>query len=912
MTAARIRAPAWLFVVAAAFVGYATLLIYGDLTRPDPPGFSARFENSRPVIGDVRPESAAARAGLRPSDEVLAVNDRVITTRWDWSALEVNMEYGRPWRFALMRAGSRVEAVLNFERTGFGNLRTRDGQVLFGVRLVLVVTLILALVVAFRRPRDLVALQGAWLLASVGVFSVGWPYRTAAIWRELPAVAGLPLWLPLVGTWAIGALFFLFFSSFPHRRARSGWYWALAFAPVVVAMATYAPSPASMVYAPDRTAPFSSTPFAILLAVNVGYVVAGLLMLAGTYRRLVDVNERRRVRVLAVGSAVGLAAGIPVVILFRLAGRDLTQPLFASGGVAVSALVFLVFPLSFVYAILRHRLFDVRVIIRSGVRYALARRALVSIVPALAVVLLLDVLVHGDQPLMSVIRARGAFYLVIAIAAIVAHRQRRGWLDALDRRYFRERYDARQLVGRLVADIRHVGSVDLVAPRAVAQLDAALHPSSVTLYVRKPGDAEFHALAGVPPERAATPLSSDLMLVRVMRVLGRPVACGAGSTWLEQQLPDTELDLLRRERIELIAPVALGPDRIEALLALGVKRSEEPYGREDLDLISAIAESLAPLLDHPRGSGTEADAFGECPDCGTCYDTGTVACRHEHARLAITHLPRVLASRYRLERRLGRGGMGTVYAATDMALERAVAAKVIREELAGSTDAALRFQQEARLAARFTHPHVVTVHDFGVTAGRVGFLVMELLEGRTLRAELNGNGPMAPTRAVGLLRGIASAVDAAHRLQLIHRDLKPENIFLVGSGADERAKVLDFGIAKSLSADVSHETVPGVLIGTPLYMAPEQLRGYPPSRLWDLWALAVIAFEMLTGDHPFADINVGAAPAGPAGYEELIAARLTGSAARAGAIFARALAIDPAQRPQTAVELISTFGDLEI
>ena len=901
---------AWLVLVAAAFIGYATLLIYGDLTRPDPPGFSARFENGRPVIGDVRPGSAASRAGLRGADQVLAVNDHVITARWDWSALEVNMEYGRPWRFTVLRAGARVNLVLNFERTGSGYLLTRDGQVLFGVRLVLFITLILSLVVAFRRPRDPIALLGAWLLASIGVFSLAWPYRTAAIWRGLPAIAGLPLWLPLVSTWAIGALFFVFFSWFPQRRPRPAWYWPVVLSPLVVAMAAYAPSPASMVYAPDRTTPFSSVPFAILLAVNVGYVVAGLLTLAGTYRRLVDVNERRRVRVLAVGSAVGLAAGIPVVILFRLAGRDLTRPLFASGGVAIAALGFLVFPLSFVYAILRHRLFDVRVIIRSGVRYALARRALLSIVPALAVVLLVDVLVHGDQPLMAVVRARGAFYLAIAIAAVVAHRQRRRWLDALDRRFFREQYDARQLIGRLVADIRHVGSVDLVAPRAVAQIDAALHPASVTLYVRAPAGAEFRAVASVPPERAAAALSRDMTLLRLIRVLGQPVDVGSG--WLDGQLPPDELELLRGDAIELIAPVSLGPDRIEALLALGVKRSEEPYGREDLDLISAIADSLAPLLDHPRASGTEADAFGECPACGTCYDTGTVTCRHEHSALATMHLPRVLASRYRLDRRLGRGGMGTVYAATDTALERVVAAKVIRAELAGNTDAALRFQQEARFAARFTHPHVVTVHDFGVTAGRVGFLVMELLDGRTLRAALHEHGSFAPRRAVDLLRGVASAVDAAHRLQLIHRDLKPENIFLVGAGADERAKVLDFGVAKSLVADAggSRDTVPGALIGTPLYMAPEQLRGFPPSPLWDLWALAVITFEMLTGDHPFADTAAGASPTGPAGYEERIAARLRGEVSVAGAFFARALAIDPARRPQTAAELIEAFGDL--
>jgi serine/threonine-protein kinase len=202
------------------------------------------------------------------------------------------------------------------------------------------------------------------------------------------------------------------------------------------------------------------------------------------------------------------------------------------------------------------------------------------------------------------------------------------------------------------------------------------------------------------------------------------------------------------------------------------------------------------------------------------------------------------------------------------------------------------------------------VHDFGVTAANVGFLVMELLEGTTLRAEIDAHGRLAPPRAMALMRGVASAVDAAHQQQLIHRDLKPENIFLVGRGAGEIAKVLDFGIAKSLApveaaASAARETHLGVLIGTPLYMAPEQLRGEPADTSWDLWALSIVLFEMLTGAHPFAGTSGHTAPSSPAGYEALLASHLAGLPPSCAPFFVRALAMDVERRPPSASRFIA-------
>jgi serine/threonine-protein kinase len=267
-------------------------------------------------------------------------------------------------------------------------------------------------------------------------------------------------------------------------------------------------------------------------------------------------------------------------------------------------------------------------------------------------------------------------------------------------------------------------------------------------------------------------------------------------------------------------------------------------------------------------------------------------------------LPRLLEGRYRLERRLGRGGMGTVYSASDTELERRVAVKVIREDLVGSAEAAERFRQEARVAASFAHPNVVTIHDFGVADGTRAFLVMELLGGATLREALRPQKSFATAQVLSILRDVCAALEAAHRRQLVHRDLKPENIFLVRSERGDIAKVLDFGIAKFLSTATQQrtaDTAPGALLGTPRYMSPEQWLDQQPLPAWDLWALAVVAYEMLTAAHPFGDkspaewLGVGVAarftpvtkyvPQAPQVWQEL---------------FERTFAHDPSQRPHSA------------
>ncbi len=227
---------------------------------------------------------------------------------------------------------------------------------------------------------------------------------------------------------------------------------------------------------------------------------------------------------------------------------------------------------------------------------------------------------------------------------------------------------------------------------------------------RLPEDAAFRTLASAPSGQTLPVLPTESRLIELLRALGKPVEVMPDSGRFRQQLPDSEKELVRRARVELLVPIAMSPGHDEALLALGAKRSEEPYTREDRELLDTIAASLAPLFEQEALAAMRTTgSFGECPRCGTCSDSGSSNCALDGAALTPVPLRRTLAGRYHLERRRGRGGMGTIYEAIDNALGRRVAVKVIREEFVNSSAAARRFEREARAAGAFVHPNVVTV-----------------------------------------------------------------------------------------------------------------------------------------------------------------------------------------------------------
>ena len=215
--------------------------------------------------------------------------------------------------------------------------------------------------------------------------------------------------------------------------------------------------------------------------------------------------------------------------------------------------------------------------------------------------------------------------------------------------------------------------------------------------------------------------------------------------------------------------------------------------------------------------------------------------------------PRTLGSRYRLESAVGRGGMGVVYRARDLQLDRLVAIKLVVDE--GISGAKERFLIEARRTAGVRHPSIVEVFDVGEDNGDA-FLVMELLEGETVGERIERDGHIEPAEAVGIASEVCDALAAAHDARLVHRDLKPANIFLVtGAAPGRRVKLLDFGIAKRIDGTTAR-TDPDMIVGTFEYMAPEQIHGRRVDGRTDLYSLGMTLYAMLTGKPAFAGENV--------------------------------------------------------
>lgn len=217
-------------------------------------------------------------------------------------------------------------------------------------------------------------------------------------------------------------------------------------------------------------------------------------------------------------------------------------------------------------------------------------------------------------------------------------------------------------------------------------------------------------------------------------------------------------------------------------------------------------------------------------------------------------VPQFIAGRFRIEREIGTGGMGTVYLATHLGLERPVAVKIIKREFAGDADVADRFLREARTMAKLRHPHAAMIFDAGNLPDGRHFIVMEFVEGETLSQVLAREGRFSPARAVEIATQICDVLEEAHRIGIVHRDLKPSNILLGRRGVC----VLDFGVAKVLASSAEStatcaSTGSGQLIGTPRYMSPEQCLGQRVGARSDLYSLGVLLYEMLAGRPPFVD-----------------------------------------------------------
>ncbi|GEM_PF-1296307 len=253
-----------------------------------------------------------------------------------------------------------------------------------------------------------------------------------------------------------------------------------------------------------------------------------------------------------------------------------------------------------------------------------------------------------------------------------------------------------------------------------------------------------------------------------------------------------------------------------------------------------------------------------CPQCNATFPDDDQFCSFDGKSLedqtepsiapAYDHLDpligRVLKDTYKLEKWLGGGGMGVVYHARHTSFAKEFAVKILQPQLGSDPQLSLRFKIEAEAAAKVNHPNIVAVTDYGETADHLLFMVMEYVQGETLRTLLKREKRLSSERAIAIVKEIGQAVEAAHRLDIAHRDLKPENVMLQSVNQQQRVRVLDFGLAKLKNFETSL-TRPGQLLGTPLYMPPEQWQAEEVDHRADIYALGVMLYEMLSGSLPF-------------------------------------------------------------
>lgn len=598
--------------------------------------------------------------------------------------------------------------------------------------------------------------------------------------------------------------------------------------------------------------------------------------------RTAGVTERRRVSVLGASLGLGLAPLLIVLVLeplippYREWVRVIENRRLLGFTFIFPALVSI--PFTTAYAVLFHKVLDVRFIARKALQYALARYSalgLAAVPLALLAAFLYD---HRNRTLAEIFSGGSALLLLLlATSGVVLFVRRKTLLDFVDRRFFREQYDARQILTPLVDSIRSAVGRKELSDLVCHGIDRALHVETIALLVEEPDRGEL----ADPTERVRPrPISSPL--VSLVSSSRQPLEVD-----LEHK-PRAYPTLSERDRhwlvdgdFRLLVPIISFGGTLFGIIAVGEKKSSLPYLKEDLQLVSAIANSAALALEVQRlrtqrsegnGPGTEpalptAAAAQECFGCGRLYLPQNRRCTACDRDLDAALVPYVLPGRFRFERRLGAGGMGVVYRAVDLALTRSVAIKTMRRF---SVDDSLRLRREARAAAAVFHPNLALI--YGVESWQsTPMLIMEFLEG-TLEERLEKE-VLQPRETLDLGIALAGALEQLHGANILHRDLKPSNI---GYGRDGSPKLMDFGIAR-LQFDLRRETalltdgptgMPGIdsetwggmgttttasrqMVGTLHYLSPEAVQGENPGPGFDLWGLTIVLYECLVGERVF-------------------------------------------------------------
>ena len=843
-------------------------------------------------------DAGPAAGRIEVGDRLLAINGderRAVIGFFQWAFVDG----GKTYTVDLDRRGERVSVELPMALV--------SGQRLTPIyALVGLAFFICGAALALLRPQDpQVRLAGAFLMSvgfvtllmteqSTFTFLAGWEMKVHYL------VAPLSIWtLPLA---------YHFFSRFPVWRSPGPLWRALQWLLYAVFVLVIWPAfgiiiflglgvsegaTSFMVAHPSlylSACQISGRPFAVYTIVCFGL---SLVVTARNYRRLPDPDSRRRIQWVIAGLMIAVIPFVGLTFAFSVAGWGSEQNYNTYS--PLSFLAMLCIPGSIGAAVWKDQLFDIRVLVRRGLQYLFAKVALRALLALPIALLVFSILLNPNRTIAQILTQGSGWLNLVLIGGIGAtlywRRRVQTWLD---RRFFRENYQQEQVLVHLIDEIRQRDSVAEIAQLVTARIDSVLHPTALHIFYRAKEDSEF--VSGRSASQSATPPSSQQVLSE-QQTLARVMDDAPTQQHLSQQemllrmldgskairdfpsdcneLPDGERSWLENLSVRLIVPITGTRDRLVGVLLLGARMSDEPYSTTDRRLLEGIAAQIGLVYENQHlrervrlDADVRRDVLGrledrgvsllkECPKCSACYDSAADRCEEDGAELMLT-LPveRTLDGKYRLERALGRGGFGVVYEASDLRLQRRVAAKVMMGSSFGDVTALRRFEREARAAARIDHRHITRVHDYGAIGSGGAYLIMELVAGRTWREELKRFGVVAPERAAEWFRQLLEGLQFAHNLGVVHRDLKPENVMIVeakGGGGDE-LKIMDFGLAKVLDAATGLTeslTKDGAVMGTFGYMAPEMFTGGPVDERADIFAIGVMTVETLVGERPF-------------------------------------------------------------
>jgi eukaryotic-like serine/threonine-protein kinase len=596
-------------------------------------------------------------------------------------------------------------------------------------------------------------------------------------------------------------------------------------------------------------------------------------IIAYNYLRVGGV-DRRRIKWLVYGSIAGTLPGsIGQLILILMPATRYNQLLASDGWVLmqwVMRVAPIIVPITTGYAIIKHRIFDINVVVRRGLQYLLAQNVL-RIILWLPVIGIVYTLFSNRNRTISEVVFQNSIYFYLLLGAAFSLKFRRQLNDWIDRKFFREVYNQEKILLELAEEIKKLDSMSEISKLLGNQLESALHPNGIFVFYREQERSDLMLGHSTSMVLKRFRISDDSELLHIMEKYGSAQEFPLPERYL---LPLNEEEWLKQMEVNLIVPMLGTDQRLVGLLLLGEKRSEEPYTPNDRRLLQAVAGQMAVVYENAllkgrvdkeqkirqevlaRFEDQKINLVKECPSCCHCYDCTVQFCPLDESELTLS-LPveRTVEGKYRLDKLIGKGGMGAVYEAEDMRLGRKVAVKILKGSMFGDQTALRRFEREARVSGRLNHQNIVAVYDFGKLNTEGAYLVMELVSGYTLGTKLKRSAPLDPRLVAEWFEQLIEGVKAAHQAGVIHRDLKPDNI-LISEQQEGRAliKILDFGLARIRDFDISNResiTGFGTVMGTPGYMSPEQLSSNSVDERGDIFSIGVIVVEALTGNRPF-------------------------------------------------------------